>query len=66
MSWNPTTGELAGVAEPNGESLAIAMDGDLLTGVTWSGAVAGSVGFAYDSVLRVSQETAGGTAVDCG
>jgi RHS repeat-associated protein len=66
LSYGATTGELTGVADPNGESTAIATDGNLLTGITWSGAVAGSLGLQYDSVLRVSQETAGGSAIAYG
>lgn len=66
LGYDATTGMLSSVADPDGESLAIAMDGELLAGQTWSGPVAGSVTYQYDGVLRVSQVTAGGTSTTFG
>ncbi len=55
-TFDGTSGQLTGVTAPGGLGLVYAYDGDLLTSVTWSGAVAGSAGYTYDSDLRVTEE----------
>lgn len=57
FSYNPTTSQLTGVAAPGGLDLAYSYDGDLLTGVTWNGAVAGSTAYTYNNDLRVTAES---------
>jgi len=52
-TYHPTTGQLAAIAAPGGITLAYHYDGELLTDKTWTGAVTGSVGYAYDDNLRV-------------
>ena len=49
------------------DSLTFGYDGSLLTDVTWSGAVAGSLAATYDDDFRVTQTTVnGGSAVTFG
>ncbi|MBI5783125.1 MAG: hypothetical protein HZA69_05245, partial [Gammaproteobacteria bacterium] len=52
--YHPTTGKLNTLTTADGQSLAYAYDGFLLTGETLSGSVAGSVGFTYDNDFRVT------------
>jgi YD repeat-containing protein len=52
FAYHPTTGKLTGITAPDGGTLAYAYDGSLLTGVTWAGTVAGSVGWTYNTDLR--------------
>ncbi len=56
-TYNPTTGQLSTLASPSGETLTYAYDGFLRTGITWSGPVAGSVSFGYDSNFRVGSQS---------
>jgi len=51
-AYHPTTGNLAGVLAPGGVSLTLGYDGSLLTDQTWTGPVAGSVGYIYDNSFR--------------
>ena len=67
--YDPTTGNLSSVTGPyaSTDSLTFGYDGSLLTGVTWSGAVAGSLAATYDDDFRVTQTTVnGGSAVTFG
>ncbi|WP_295433562.1 PKD domain-containing protein [uncultured Thiodictyon sp.] len=52
--YHATTGRLNRITAPDGGALGLTYDGSLLTGATWTGTVAGSIGFAYDNDLRVS------------
>jgi RHS repeat-associated protein len=54
-SYDPTTGKLTGIATPDGGTLAFTYNGTLLTAVTWGGAVAGAVGYAYDNDGRAKE-----------
>ena len=57
-------GLIAAVSGPGSQNLSYTYDGFLITGVTWSGPVAGSVNRTYDNALRVSSETVnGGSAI---
>ncbi|MER2556000.1 MAG: PKD domain-containing protein [Candidatus Competibacter denitrificans] len=58
-SYN-TAGQLGGITAPGGVNLAYAYSGSLLTGVTWSGGISGSVGFGYDTDFRIKQVTVNG------
>jgi YD repeat-containing protein len=63
-SYHPTTGKLVNLSGPAGVSLGFTYDGHLLTDVTWSGAVSGTLHRAYNNDLRVTSETVnGGNAV---
>lgn len=53
---------LASITTPAGNRIDQTYDGTLLTGTTWSGAVAGSVGYTYDQNLRVATEQVNGGA----
>jgi RHS repeat-associated protein len=59
-TYSPTTGQLTGVTTSDGQSLAYGYDGNLVTSTTWSGNVAGSVGWTYDSNFRKATETVNG------
>jgi RHS repeat-associated protein len=63
-TYHATTGNLTGIAAPGGNTLVYTYDGSLLTGETWAGAVAGSVGYSYDNDFRISSTNInGGSAV---
>jgi RHS repeat-associated protein len=59
-SYDPTTGNLASVTDPSGSSIVFGYDGSLRTSVTWTGEVAGAVGFAYDNDFEVVSRTVNG------
>ena len=61
--YHPTTQQLTSIAAPGGLGLAYAYDGHLPISETWSGAVAGVVGTAYDDDFRVSSLSVNGNAV---
>jgi RHS repeat-associated protein len=65
-TYSATTGQLATIATPGGEALAYGYDGFLLTGVTWSGPVAGALAFGFDSSFRVASQTVNGQAIALG
>jgi RHS repeat-associated protein len=52
-TYEPTTGNLAAINAPGGLNLSYIYDGGLLKDKTWSGPVAGNVGYAYDNGFRV-------------
>jgi RHS repeat-associated protein len=58
ISYNPQTGQVAGITDPGGVSLSLAYTGDLLTRTSWSGPVTGSVEYAYDNALRLASDNA--------
>jgi YD repeat-containing protein len=47
-----SSGQVSGIASPDGVSLGYTYDGSLLTGTTWAGPVAGSVTRTYDTDFR--------------
>jgi len=62
--YSSTTGNLAAIRAPSGDSLAFSYDGAVPTGARWTGAVTGSIEVSHDSDLRVSGQTVnGGDAV---
>ena len=65
-SYSPTTGQLAALAAPNGETLSYTYDGFLRTGLTWTGPVAGAVTFGFDSSLRLVSRAVNGQALALG
>ncbi|HEB89302.1 MAG TPA: hypothetical protein ENI85_07005, partial [Deltaproteobacteria bacterium] len=60
FSYSATTGQLEGVVGPGGESLSYTFDGPLLSSVSWSGTISGSIAFQYDSDFRVMTESVNG------
>jgi RHS repeat-associated protein len=62
-----TSGRLSTVQGLDGGSLTFGYDGPLVAGETWGGAVAGSVGYAYDNDFRLSSSSVNsGNAVSYG
>jgi YD repeat-containing protein len=53
-------GQLSGITAPGNLTLAFTHNQALLTGVIWSGAIAGQVGFGYDNDFRVAEITVDG------
>lgn len=58
--YSPTSGLLATIQSPTGDSLAYFYDGSIPTGIEWFGTVAGSVAVTYNSNLRVATQTVNG------
>jgi RHS repeat-associated protein len=58
--YHATSGHLSQITAPDGGALSFAYDGSLLTGATWTGAIAGRVGFGYDNDFRVTSVTVNG------
>ncbi|HLK38987.1 MAG TPA: hypothetical protein VKU41_19635, partial [Polyangiaceae bacterium] len=65
-SYSASTGKLTSLLAPSGESTAYTYDGFLRTGVTWGGAVAGSLSLGFDKNFRVTSQTVNGTALAFG
>jgi YD repeat-containing protein len=61
FAYSTTTGLLRTISGPAGVNLAYTYDGDLETGTTWSGAVAGTVTRSYDTSFRIASESVGGS-----
>jgi RHS repeat-associated protein len=59
-TYDPSTGALATIAGPYGETLTYARDGRLTTSLTWSGPVAGTVSWTYDNDFRHVSENING------
>ncbi|MFP2958419.1 RHS repeat-associated core domain-containing protein [Myxococcus sp. 1LA] len=66
LGYRPGSGQLGHITNVGGASLAFTHDGDLLTGVTWSGAIQGSVGYTYNADFQVAslRVNANGTPMD--
>ena len=65
FAYAPTTGLLSSITGPAGVNLAYTYDGTLITGMTWTGSVAGTLTRSYDNFFRVASEgVAGTTAVN--
>ena len=60
FAYNAVSGQLASVAKPGGNVLTFAYDGSFQTGLTWTGAVAGSVTHALDADLRDGSQSVNG------
>lgn len=58
------TGKLESILASDGANLAYNYDGSLLARVTWSGEIAGNVGFTYDDNFRLTAESANGTTIN--
>jgi RHS repeat-associated protein len=53
-TYHPGTGNLSGISGPYGEAISFSYDGLLLTAVTWSGEVQGSVSATYNNLFQVT------------
>ena len=53
-SYQPGSGNLSSVADPDGGSLAFTYDGSLPKSVTWTGPVAGSLQLGYNSSFELT------------
>ncbi len=59
-AYNGTTGKLATITAPDGGALGYTYDGSLLTDVTWTGAIAGSVSRTYDNNFQLTSTKVNG------
>ena len=63
-AYSPTTGNLTAVSAPGSIHLAFSYAGALLTGKSWSGPIAGDVGYIYDNRFRLTATSVnGGNAI---
>jgi RHS repeat-associated protein len=60
FAYNSTTGQLERITSPGSITLTYTRAGFLLTGVSWTGTVAGSVGFVYNNDFKVTNQTVNG------
>ncbi|MEM6456635.1 MAG: RHS repeat-associated core domain-containing protein, partial [Acidobacteriota bacterium] len=60
LTYDEPSDVLASITEPDGEVLTFTHDGTLLTSVTWSGVVNGSVAWTYNSDYRPVSTTVNG------
>jgi RHS repeat-associated protein len=60
LGYDATSRQLVSATTPQ-ETLAWSYDGSLVTQASWSGVVNGSVGYSYDSNLRLAGTTVNGT-----
>jgi RHS repeat-associated protein len=58
--YQPGTGKLVGITSPGGSGLNFSYSGALPVGVSWTGGIEGSVGYAYDDDFRVNSVTVNG------
>ncbi|HEY0557452.1 MAG TPA: hypothetical protein VGG20_24565, partial [Thermoanaerobaculia bacterium] len=61
VSYEPTTGRLASLSSPDGETISYSYDGFLPTGTTWSGPVTGLVTRTYDDSFHLTSTSVNGT-----
>ena len=59
-TYDPVTGNVTSVTGPGGEILSYVYDGSLLTDVTWSGTVSGTVSREFDNNFRTISRTVNG------
>ncbi|WP_156338697.1 RHS repeat-associated core domain-containing protein [Chondromyces crocatus] len=59
-TYHPTTGKLATITGPAGVDLTFSHDGELLTSVTWTGVISGTIHQGYDNNLKLAQEQVNG------
>lgn len=60
--YSPDTSQLVSITAPGGIGLAYGYDDEALTGMTWSGPVAGSVEMVYDDYYRLVEERVNGSS----
>ena len=59
-AYSPSTGQLHSTTMPAGETTTFAYDGFLQQSITWSGPVAGSITFGYNSDFRANSQSLNG------
>ncbi|MBZ4417792.1 PA14 domain-containing protein [Myxococcus sp. RHSTA-1-4] len=64
--YSPTTGHLesltdSAASDGSGASLAFTRDGPLVTGVTWTGGISGTVGYTYNTNFDVASVSVNGS-----
>ncbi len=59
-TYHPSSGQVAAINAPDGINLTYSYDGGLLTGKSWAGPVAGSVGYTYDERFRLTSTSVNG------
>ncbi len=62
FAYDATTGKLTGVTAPGGIGLSYSYDGALLTGITWTGPVPGTIAHAYNNDFGVTAESVNGAS----
>jgi len=60
VNYGASTGLIDSISSPDGITQSHTYNNELLTAVTWSGNVAGSVGYGYDAKGRITTLTIGG------
>ena len=61
-AYDAPTGKLTGIIAPGGAGLGYRYAGTLLTGVTWTGPVSGSIAYTYNNDFRVTTENVNGAS----
>jgi len=59
-SYSATTGNVTGIAAPDGVNLGYTYDGSLLLNESWAGPVSGTVARTYDNNMRVTATSVNG------
>ncbi|MEW5851861.1 MAG: RHS repeat-associated core domain-containing protein [Myxococcota bacterium] len=62
-TYDGTTGKLEVFTQPNGDTLTLTYDGDLLTQQAWAGNINGAVQFTYDNFFRRATRTVGSSTI---
>jgi RHS repeat-associated protein len=60
-SYYPGSGYLWSLTDSRGPSLSYSYDGPLMTQITWSGGVSGSVSYGYDTFFRIASISVNGS-----
>ncbi len=66
FEYDPATSQMTRITAPDNVVTTYGYDDDLVDSMTWSGAIAGTVGMAYDEQYRVTSETVNGSTVNFG
>lgn len=61
-AYNQSLGYLSSITGPDGVALSYSRDGDLITGMSWSGAVSGSVGLAHNTDFLLQEVSVNGVS----
>ncbi len=61
--YSATTGQVTSLTAPDGVTLDYSYNDDILTGVSWSGPVNGTVNYSYDKATRLTQTTVNGSNI---
>lgn len=64
--YAPNTGQLTGITAPDGINLNYTYDGRLVTGISFTGSITGTVSAAYDNFFRISHVGVNGSNISFG